>query len=384
MMENDELFQVLRKALWDTGEATGSWEVYRELSAHAISALPGFILHALHLPDDLLKRWKSQIYGQIIHFDAYMQAQQALPLTIPYVILKGASAAKYYPHPQLRAMGDIDVMTRREDYEAACNMLMDSGYQETTDEEDEHRGRHRKFEKYGFAVEIHIFFGNLKSPEKTQRFDDYIISSITPSHVLPDLVNGLVLIEHINQHMEVGLGLRQIIDYMMFVDRCLTDETWPAFEGMLGETGLEPLALAVTRMCEMYLGLTPHLWCAKTDEKLCANLMDYVLSCGDFGTKIERRVSLSTGRAEKLRHPIAAFKELQRRGVENWPGAKKPYLRPFAWLWQGCRFFRNTDNLSAGYRAALQRDRMLSALGVRREAQGLVFFENGRYYLKNK
>lgn len=383
-MRNEELFQVLRKALWNEGTAAGSWEVYRELSAHAINTLPGFILPALHLPDDLLRRWKSQVYGQIVRYDAYMQAQQALPLTVPYVILKGSSAAMYYPHPQLRAMGDIDVMTRQEDYQAACDMLLDNGYEETTDEDDKLRGRHRKFEKYGFAVEIHIFFGNLKSPEKTQRFDDYIISNITPSHVLPDLVNGMVLIEHINQHMEVGLGLRQIIDFMMFVDRRLTDENWPAFEKMLKETGLKPLALTVTRMCEIYLGLTPHSWCARTDKKLCADLMDYVLSCGDFGKKRERSVSLSVGRAKKLSHPIAALRELQRRGEANWPGAQKLLLRPFAWLWQGCRFFRDTDRLTMGYKEASHQNKLFNALGVRREARGFVFLENGQYVLKKR
>ncbi|MBR3019134.1 MAG: nucleotidyltransferase family protein [Clostridia bacterium] len=383
-MGNEELFQVLRKALWNEGTAAGSWDVYRELSAQAVSALPGFILPSLQLPDDLLKHWKCQIYGQIMRHDAYMEAQQSLPVTVPYVILKGSSAAKYYPHPELRAMGDIDVMTRREDYEAACRMLLENGYLETTDECDEHRARHRKFEKNGFTVEIHILFASMNSPETTKRFDDLIISNITPSHVLPDLVNGMVLIEHINQHMEYGLGLRQIIDFMMFAHQCLTEETWPAFEKMLEETGLKTLALAVMRMCEIYLGLSSHPWCVRIDEKLCAHLMDYVLSCGDFGGKRERSASLSTGRAEKLRHPIAALRELQQRGEENWPGAKKPYLKPFAWLWQGCRFFRETEDLAGGYATALQHSRLFDALGVRREAEGLVYYEDGQYIIKNK
>ena len=44
------------------------------------------------------------------------------------VILKGTSAAQYYPYPEYRTMGDIDIMTRREDYDIACKQLMDNGY----------------------------------------------------------------------------------------------------------------------------------------------------------------------------------------------------------------------------------------------------------------
>ena len=40
---------------------------------------------------------------------------------------------------------------------------------------------------------------------------------------------------------------------------------------MLEETGLKPLALTVTRMCEIYLGLTSHPWCARTDCKIFAS-----------------------------------------------------------------------------------------------------------------
>ena len=383
-MKREELFRVLRKALWNEGTAAGSWEIYRELSHHAVSALAGFILPDLGLPEDLLTHWKGQVFGQIIHCEAYMEAQRALPVTVPYVILKGSSAAMYYPHPQLRAMGDIDVMTRQEDFETACQMLLDGGYAETTNESDVQRARHRTFMKNGFTVENHILFASMNSPEKAKRFDELIVSNITPSHVLPDLVNGMVLIEHINQHMELGLGLRQIIDFMMFVHRCLTEETWPAFEKMLEETGLKPLALTVTRMCEIYLGLTSHPWCARTDEKLCGDLMDYVFSCGDFGKKRERSVSLSVGRAKKLRYPIAALRELQRRGEANWPGAQKPLLRPFAWLWQGCRFFRDTDRLTMGYKEASHQNKLFNALGVHREAEGLVYYENGQYLLKKR
>ena len=85
-----------------------------------------------------------------------------------------------------------------------------------------------------------------------------LISSIPDnSTVLPDDENGIVLLSHIRQHLESGLGLRQIIDWMMFVRSYLNDEMWfSSFHEKAQRTGLESLAVITTKMCQKYLGLT--------------------------------------------------------------------------------------------------------------------------------
>ena len=44
--------------------------------------------------------------------------------------------------------------------------------------------------------------------------------------MLPRLANGLVLLAHMRSHIRVGLGLRQMIDWMMYVERELDDAFW--------------------------------------------------------------------------------------------------------------------------------------------------------------
>ena len=44
--------------------------------------------------------------------------------------------------------------------------------------------------------------------------------------MFPPLENGLVLLGHINQHLEEGLGLRQILDWALYVDKALDDDAW--------------------------------------------------------------------------------------------------------------------------------------------------------------
>ena len=152
-------------------------------------------------------------------------------------------------------------------------------------------------------------------------------------------MNGLVLLEHISQHLEHGLGLRQIIDWMMFIEKCLPDEKWPEFEPMAENIGLKNLAIIAARMCEIYLGLPERQWCADADKALCGHLMNYVLDSGNFGKKWNGAEKTGENVFASATTPMATVRLLQERGVVNWPAVQKyRFLRPFAWIYQAFRY----------------------------------------------
>ena len=379
-MDPSNIFELIKLSLWGEGSPTVSADDYEEMKSQAIAALPASVLSSLSLPHDLMDEWRRTILQRVSANLQYRYVQEHLPIDVPYVILKGTSAAQYYPHPEYRAMGDIDIMPRREDYERACEIMLEDGWRETTDRSDRERGRHRTFARQNNIVEIHAFFASMTDLQKARTFDDYIVNNITDSHILPDLINGLVLVEHVSQHMEQGIGLRQIIDWMMFVDRCIRDENWPQFETMAIQTGLWKLAVTLTRMCEIYLGLPIHKWCNGVDEQLCRDLMQYVMKCGNFGSKMNHLEALSISRMYRLQHPIATVKELQRRGCESWKAAKYPLLRPFAWIWEGMQLIRKTPRVLYGYQNSRRMNTLFKALGIRRANDGLVFYQEGHYF----
>ena len=378
------ILEIIRSSLWNdqSEDLAVTEEDYYEMQAQAIAGLPAGILSQLSMSGDLKQAWNMERLKQLSWYTRYTYEQARLPLTVPYVILKGSAAAQYYPHPEFRTMGDIDIMPRREDYKATCDMLLAAGYKENAYTDAAESTRHREFAKNGVSVEVHAYFATMNDVEKVRRFDDLILENINPSHVLPDRINGLVLLEHINQHLEHGLGLRQIIDWMMFVDRCLPDEKWQEFQTNARETGLEVLAITTTRMCEMYLGLSRRQWCSGADETLCAELLDYVFACGNFGRKMSKEDFIAVSRLSKIRHPVILLREYQKRGVQNWDGARNPLLRPFAWLSEFIRYARKTGGLTQDYDNARKINRMLDELGVKREAKGLVSYENGVYVKK--
>ena len=129
----------------------------------------------------------------------------------------------------------------------------------------------------------------------------------------------------------------------MFADRELTDDLWNQdFVSRVRQLGLETLAVTVTRMCQLYLGLREDLtWCRHADVSLCRDLMAHILKQGNFGRKQPRRYNTTVSVLTTVKKGPAFFRTLQKYGCINWEAAKKyPFLRPFAWLYQLCRYIR--------------------------------------------
>ena len=226
-----QLLEVVKKALWNQNDVvTADQAVFLEMKAHHIEALAAPVLYELGLAQDILDEWEKNIVKHIGMYMRYKQIQSCLPISVPYVILKGTAAAQYYPYPEYRTFGDIDIMTSHENHQRACEQLRNHGFLENTNAIEQEVERHRTFIKKGIVVEVHSFYALRDDPKETEIMDDLIIQNINPAHILPDLINGLTLIEHINHHMEEGIGLRQILDWMMFVDKCLPDEKWKEFK----------------------------------------------------------------------------------------------------------------------------------------------------------
>lgn len=385
---NQTVLKLMQAAIWGTeAHICINEAIYEEVKKQAVIALPAYILSSLDIPDALYEEWNKEILRQIAHNMQCKYTQATLPVTMPYTILKGTSASQYYPHPDLRTMGDIDIITKHEDYQKACDMLLNGGFQENFTHANNEADRHRSFFKNGITVENHFYFTILNDPNKAEYMDNLILENINESHTLPDMVNGLVLLEHVNQHLEDGIGLRQIIDWMMFVDKCLPDEKWPEFYKMAINIGLHKFAIIITRMCEIYLGLSERAWCADAEIELCEQLMDYILSCGNFGNKRISDEDISENAFAYARTLKATYKLLQTQGLTNWKIVKKhKILKPFAWIYQLCRYaIRGIKREQAAqkiineYHAGKKRADLFEKMGVKTIAKGLVVYKDGKY-----
>lgn len=326
--------------------------IWQELQAHAIQNLAVDTMAQLD-PQHQAMYIRSAAKGYA-YWRRMMALQHSITLlfdqaNIPFAVLKGSSAAIYYPEPTLRSMGDIDILVRPKDFDRALAVLVANDFLLRETQNPKHAG----LIKDGIPIELHRHFATISTLQRVEVLDNLLFDALDRRekvtmegysfYQLPDLENGLVLMEHINSHMESGLGLRQIIDWMYYAHRYLSDPVWAENFGNLTEqVGLSKLAMTVTRMCQLYLGLREDItWCHQADPALCHRLMEHTLQQGNFGTKQEYRTHATIQVLTTMDSDLNVFQILQQRGCYNWKALKRhPWLKPFAWLYQLLRYGR--------------------------------------------
>ncbi len=341
------LLLAIRKALWNQQvdfPSDTDWDaVLKEAEEQSIL---GIVASAA--PDAAREKRKSRISAVTAAFIRILHAQSELyrilkENAITMVILKGTASAIYYTNPSQRSMGDIDFLVPIEQFDRAKELLTQNGY--VVDEESgvkrhihlQKNGiifeQHWRFSSYDFDIERFVLQG-MENPEVHT-----ILGAAFP--MLPALENGLVLLAHLVQHLRSGLGLRQVIDWMMYVDKELNDEAWNrAFRKAVREAGLETTAVTVTKMCQMYLGLNPGIkWPESADPELCSLLIENLLESGNFGRK--RGEGIKTEKVITQMKSIGFFRYLQFAGEHNWKACRKhKWLKPFAWCYQIGRYIK--------------------------------------------
>ncbi len=376
----------------ETFAADVDWNAVREeMRAQTVQGLVLDILPELPISEELRKSWRNECL-QIMKSGILLRSEQGSFLRIleeaeiPYVVLKGTAAAMYYPNPLLRAMGDVDVYIPDQFHEKVKSLLLNNDY---SFKKVEHYKRHVEYFKNDAVFEVHRTFATINGPKEKAYVDGLLETCCSgdPSqavrvaqgqsafNVPQTNINGIVLLEHIGQHMIAGLGLRQIIDWMMFVNTALHDNEWEVFQEMARKAGLETLAKTVTKMCIDCLGLyDSYFWCMDADDRTSEEILAYLFDSGNFGRK-----QVNYGRVSqvenRIRYSGGIISALQAAGESNWKLYKQyHWLKPFAWFYQIFRYTRQiltspdgVRTLSKGTVEANRRSDLMKSLNIYRK-----------------
>ena len=367
------LLKAIQKSLWNTNiefPDDTDWDAVLEEAEK--QAVLGVIANAI--PTEVRQKNKGRFAAITAKYVRTLFAQtQVVQLMekhqIPMAILKGSAAAIYYPVPSQRSMGDIDFYVQEELYEKANTALLENGYRYLSENQDK---RHKSYSKDQMEFEIHRYFSY-----SDLDIEPFIIEGLkhtetgmidgNPFPTLPKLANGLVLLAHLIHHFKNGIGLRQLIDWMMYVDKVLDDSFWETeFTAAAEKTGLLTAALVATRSCQLYLGLPLEKasWCKETDSVICQQFIDSLLTSGNFGRK--------QGDGNTIVNVTSAFREkglfhtLQYSGEKNWKAYHRyKWLKPFAWFYQICRYIRK------GLRSKQRKPEMVEDIRINRQRREL-------------
>jgi hypothetical protein len=360
------------------------WEaVYNELCNQGVIGLTNDIVTELDLPEAVGNKWRASLLWQTQRYLTICQEQNELVEAlnnnnIDFIILKGTAAAVYYPNPEYRQMGDIDIIVDTKDFERTRQVLEGLQYKVSEDMK-----RHISYKNSSVEVELHRIYAEMNNTDISNKINQQIFSSLhnpqwislpdTTFPALSDLENGLTLLLHLNQHMEKGIGLRQVIDWLMFVNEKLDDDLWnESFGKCAKEIGLDTLAITVTYMGQMFIGLPKKKlnWCKGADKRLCTELMDYIFRSGNLGCGYGQCSDVINAVLNTNEQGI--FRNLEARGIYNWAACRKhKWLKPFAWIYQIFRYIKKISSMEKplqttkkGLWKANERPKLLARLGV--------------------
>ena len=382
--------------------SVADWEqLFLELGTQGIYAIPADIL-AQMIPVSEKRRLIQVVSVSLMTMHKHLEAQDSLGRLyqekgIPFVILKGLAVSRYYPKPEYRSLGDIDIAVLHADYAAAREVLLQNGYHEVKSPYE----KHGVFEKNGLVFELHKYFASTNDVKKAAFIEEQIQKGIQAPAIcelkgyrfpaLPATADGIMLLEHMSQHLEEGIGLRHVMDWMLYVAAELDDAAWQnGFRDAAAAAGLQRLAEVSTKLCVKYLGLQGVTWCDCADEEACERLLAHIENRGNFGTK----EASTNNKAQKLlsihKGLFYWFRYLQRTGLRIPFVAKHRVLHPFAWLFRA--FVLVTQYLKGGntvldlrkeYEMAKDIESFMDDLGIRRVSRGHTFW-NGKSFIIKK
>ena len=304
---------------------------------------------------------------------------------VPCAVLKGTSVAYLYSHPELRTIGDIDILVDEENLDEACKALQADGFAPSYTAE-----KHLCLQKGAVWVEMHRMVSVFPESEKGRFTKQTMTDALRHTQeaeiggvrfpMLSGAYQIIALLAHMEQHLATsGIGLRQVCDWAVTAHalrNCFDGETL----ALLERCGLLRFAQIMTRLCEKHLGLPPCSWITDASDALVDAMLADVLDGGNFQSQYTKRPFAAVltdaydvsgkGRNSLFRNYIRYLKKYLR---QNEPWAKSrlwlPVFGVFLPVRWGVRVLlgkRKQINLVHAVSMAREREKLLRELELYR------------------
>lgn len=335
--------------------------LYKESNDQTVTSL---VLNALTpdeialVDDETLKKWEGRAAFYAVRCAQLLYEQQSI-LTIlkenniPCAVLKGSSVAQNYPDPDLRIMGDIDILVPKNLQSKAAGLI--TGNTEKTYENDGHF--HISVNSKNITVEIHnepngIEIASDENVKKQLR--DFFSNALSDTQETNKIITlskehqaVSLLLHKLSHFLSEGIGLRQLCDWACFVNKNLDDREFKKIKPRLESFGLLEFAGVITRTCcdWLHLPVSCAKWCMEYDKDLSEEIIEQILTNGNFGRKENyygQRLFTDCSSSNRL---TSMFKVLKKTCKDHWPPCQKyPILMPIAPFVLLARYFKMRKN----------------------------------------
>lgn len=260
---------------------------------------------------------------------------------IDHILMKGFVLRDFFPVPELRTFGDIDLVIRRSDREKSHALMKELGFQIKTDWEPVYSYR-RDSEYYELHTEL------LETDVSDQvdcraYFRDVWNHAVLQGEHRYQFVaefHFLYMIAHIAKHVAgSGAGIRMYLDVAACILHYGENLDWEKVARELEILGLRKFSNAVFTMVQKYLGIRSPVALMPMDEEALADFAELTMQGGIFGRNGQDSGTVSI-REESRSGSISRSGTIAKR---LFPSAQtiqsrytylqdKPWLLPAAWV----------------------------------------------------
>jgi hypothetical protein len=302
-----QLIEILSSAIHERRVEIDSTEkikwnsIIKESEAHNVK---GLLYSAIskseyfkYIEKERLQQWKRDtIFTGVSQIEHITQISKVLKIfnneNIPVIVLKGLVVREFYPKPELRTMGDADVLVKKEDLNRIKKLLKDLGYIEsgTTD-------AHIVFEhEKHYAIELHWTLTDMSYFKgqpvfENQIWENTIKVKVGDSEALSLSFEDLAV--HLCVHMAVhsvssGFGIRQLCDLVLLVEKKGDLIDWSRFLNKIKKCGIEKFTMSIFCVCRQLFNMNIPQELNNTklvEEEVLKLLINDIFSAGVHGNR---------------------------------------------------------------------------------------------------
>ncbi len=338
-------------------------DIYAEASAHQVHTLIYPIIKKLDSqigPNaTLMARWNISVIScgaQMICDEVWLgEVIEALDnAKIQTMVLKGMAVNKCYPYPELRTMGDADILVHESDIDGATEILRELGYIAEKDQKTKHI---EFFKKNSISIELHRLLIDYDFMRNKESFHTEIWESpveinigMAKAKALSWEMQVLHLCLHMAAHITYGgFGLRQLCDLVMVVEKKIEQINWDIIVGKAIYYGVEQFVFAIFTVCNNLFNMevpSAILNMNNVSKEKVDELIEDIFLSGAFGKKDMKRSAANVlvnnsnvakdledknnfSKAVRILFPT---REMMAKRCKYLYVKKNPMLLPFAWI----------------------------------------------------
>lgn len=281
---------------------------------------------------------------------------------IDAILLKGCGTATWYPVPELRKSGDVDLLLKNEEEALkALQILVENGFTEVKEQLSQHHVVCDSPDH--IEIELHTALADPFDSEKANQFltecqKEYFahrrdVDTMGVTFCLTaDAYHAFYLLLHMLHHyLRAGFGIKLLCDWVVFWAKDLSDQEKQTFLRLVQGSGTLGFAQMMTKVCVRYLGMKEENMCflfdvngeSKSGENVDwpGELMSEIFEAEEFGrSSSDRMVTL---RGTKLTDYIREFHHQMKL---TYPKACKIIvLYPVLWVMTLCGFIHRNRTL---------------------------------------